>query len=68
MSDGSTTVHDKKQISGMASSVVYTPREGFAIVNSNIIEKTETGNENLKYFSNTFGFLKISPSIIPKEI
>jgi hypothetical protein len=49
----------------MASSVVFTPHQGFAIVNPNLIE---TGSENVKYFSNTGGFSKISPSIIPKDI
>ncbi len=68
ISDGSTTVHHKKQINGMASSLVFTPHQGFAIVNPNLIEKTETGSENIKYFSNTGGFSKISPSIIPKDI
>jgi hypothetical protein len=40
----------------MTSSVVYTPRQGFTIVNPNIIEKIETENENLKDFSKTFRF------------
>ncbi len=48
MSNWSTVVHYKKEISGIPSSVVYTPRQGFTIVNPNIIEKIETGNENLK--------------------
>ncbi|CAF0788507.1 unnamed protein product [Rotaria sordida] len=63
---GTTTVHNRKQISGTASSVAFTPLQGLEIVNPNAVEKDKTGIESQKYFSNTFGFTKISPSVIPK--
>ncbi|CAF3593161.1 unnamed protein product [Rotaria sp. Silwood1] len=63
---GTTTVHNRKQISGTASSVAFTPLQGLEIVNPNAAEKDKTGIESQKYFSNTFGFTKISPSVIPK--
>jgi hypothetical protein len=36
------------------------------IVNPNAAERDKTGIESQKYFSNSFGFTKISPSVIPK--
>ncbi|KAJ6631714.1 U4/U6 small nuclear ribonucleoprotein Prp31 [Pseudolycoriella hygida] len=52
---GSTTV--RKQISGTASSVAFTPLQGLEIVNPQAAERsTET---NAKYFSNTSGFLSV---------
>ncbi len=36
------------------------------IVNPNAAEKDKTGIESQKYFSNSLGFTKISPSVIPK--
>ncbi|CAF1259743.1 unnamed protein product [Adineta ricciae] len=63
---GTTTVHNRKQISGTASSVAFTPLQGLEIVNPNAAEKDRTGIESQKYFSNSFGFTKISPSVIPK--
>ncbi|CAF4016503.1 unnamed protein product [Adineta steineri] len=63
---GTTTVHNRKQISGTASSVAFTPLQGLEIVNPNAADKDKTGIESQKYFSNTFGFTKISPSVIPK--
>ncbi|KAL1494738.1 hypothetical protein ABEB36_010286 [Hypothenemus hampei] len=53
---GSTTV--KKQISGTASSVAFTPLQGLEIVNPQAAE-TNISEANAKYFSNTSGFLKI---------
>lgn len=53
---GSTTV--KKQVSGTASSVAFTPLQGLEIVNPQAAEvKVEEANN--KYFSNTSGFLKL---------
>lgn len=53
---GSTTV--KKQISGTASSVAFTPLQGLEIVNPQAAE-TNANESNAKYFSNTSGFLKL---------
>ncbi|KAK9503782.1 hypothetical protein O3M35_010268 [Rhynocoris fuscipes] len=52
---GSSTV--KKQVSGTASSVAFTPLQGLEIVNPQAAEKNVT--ETNKYFSNTAGFVKI---------
>lgn len=53
---GSTTV--RRQVSGTASSVAFTPLQGLEIVNPQAAEKkiSQAGD---KYFSNTAGFLKI---------
>ncbi|XP_046740765.1 U4/U6 small nuclear ribonucleoprotein Prp31 [Diprion similis] len=56
---GSTTV--KKQVSGTASSVAFTPLQGLEIVNPQAAEK-RVNEANAKYFSNTAGFLKIKKS------
>ncbi|OXU19250.1 hypothetical protein TSAR_014024 [Trichomalopsis sarcophagae] len=53
---GSTTV--KKQISGTASSIAFTPLQGLEIVNPQAAEK-KVSEANAKYFSNTAGFLKV---------
>jgi len=53
---GSTTV--KKQVSGTASSVAFTPLQGLEIVNPHAAEK-KVNEANAKYFSNTSGFLKL---------
>jgi len=53
---GSTTV--KKQVSGTASSVAFTPLQGLEIVNPQAAEKN-VAEANAKYFSNTAGFVKI---------
>ncbi|CAH1170424.1 unnamed protein product [Phaedon cochleariae] len=53
---GSTTV--KKQISGTASSVAFTPLQGLEIVNPQAAE-VKVNEGNAKYFSNTSGFLKL---------
>ncbi|CAG2244187.1 PRPF31 [Mytilus edulis] len=54
---GSTTV--KKQISGTASSVAFTPLQGLEIVNPQAAEK-KVQEANNKYFSTTAGFLKLN--------
>jgi U4/U6 small nuclear ribonucleoprotein PRP31 len=47
-------------VSGLASSVVFTPVKGFEINNQNIASQQEKVKEaNLKYFSNAAGFLKV---------
>lgn len=51
---GSTTV--KKQVSGTASSVAFTPLQGLEIVNP---QAAEVKVNEAKYFSNTSGFLKL---------
>ncbi|XP_011634575.1 U4/U6 small nuclear ribonucleoprotein Prp31 [Pogonomyrmex barbatus] len=56
---GSTTV--KKQVSGTASSVAFTPLQGLEIVNPQAAEK-KVNEANAKYFSNTAGFLKVKKS------
>uniref|UniRef100_A0A1B6JXU1 U4/U6 small nuclear ribonucleoprotein Prp31 n=1 Tax=Homalodisca liturata TaxID=320908 RepID=A0A1B6JXU1_9HEMI len=53
---GSTTV--KKQVSGTASSVAFTPLQGLEIVNPQAAEKN-VAEANAKYFSNTSGFVKL---------
>lgn len=55
---GSTTV--KKQVSGTASSVAFTPLQGLEIVNPQAAEKSI--DSNAKYFSNTSGFLSVGKS------
>ncbi|CAG5090934.1 Similar to prpf31: U4/U6 small nuclear ribonucleoprotein Prp31 (Xenopus tropicalis) [Cotesia congregata] len=56
---GSTTV--KKQVSGTASSVAFTPLQGLEIVNPQAAEK-KVNEANAKYFSNTAGFLNVKKS------
>ena len=51
----STTV--KKQLSGTASSVVFTPLQGLEIVNPHKAQKGEESNQ--KYFSATSGFMSV---------
>ena len=47
-------------VSGLASSVVFTPVKGFEINNQNQVSAQEKVKEaNLKYFSNAAGFLKV---------
>lgn len=53
---GSTTV--KKQVSGTASSVAFTPLQGLEIVNPQAAE-VKINEANAKYFSNTSSFLKL---------
>ncbi|XP_076265221.1 pre-mRNA processing factor 31 [Rhynchophorus ferrugineus] len=53
---GSTTV--KKQISGTASSVAFTPLQGLEIVNPQAAE-TKINEASAKYFSNTSGFINL---------
>ncbi|XP_023026593.2 pre-mRNA processing factor 31 [Leptinotarsa decemlineata] len=53
---GSSTV--KKQISGTASSVAFTPLQGLEIVNPQAAE-VKVNELSAKYFSNTSGFLKL---------
>lgn len=48
----------KKQVSGTASSVAFTPLQGLEIVNPQAAEK-KVNEANAKYFSNTSGFLKL---------
>ena len=54
---GSTTV--KKQVSGTASSVAFTPLQGLEIVNPQAAE-TRIKEANQKYFSTTSGFRKVA--------
>lgn len=53
---GATSV--KKQVSGTASSVAFTPLQGLEIVNPNAAER-KVNEANAKYFSNTSGFLSV---------
>ncbi|XKL61157.1 hypothetical protein PGB90_008214 [Kerria lacca] len=53
---GSTSV--RKQVSGTASSVAFTPSQGLEIVNPQAAEKNAVDG-GAKYFSNTSGFLKV---------
>ncbi|KAE8750529.1 hypothetical protein FOCC_FOCC002823 [Frankliniella occidentalis] len=56
---GSTTV--KKQVSGTASSVAFTPLQGLEIVNPQAAEKN-VNEANARYFSNTASFVRIQKS------
>ncbi|KAF4531389.1 hypothetical protein B566_EDAN009630 [Ephemera danica] len=53
---GATSV--KRQVSGTASSVAFTPMQGLEIVNPQAAEK-KVNEANAKYFSNTSGFIKV---------
>lgn len=53
-----TTTTIKKHISGTASSVAFTPLQGLEIHNPGAAEKT-LSESNLKYFSNTSGFMSV---------
>ncbi|GAB6028521.1 U4/U6 small nuclear ribonucleoprotein Prp31 [Chamberlinius hualienensis] len=59
---GASTV--RKQISGVASSVAFTPLQGLEIVNPQAAE-IKVAAANAKYFSNTAGFLKVAPDSKP---
>lgn len=54
---GSTTV--KKQVSGTASSVAFTPLQGLEIVNPQAAEILNAQTASAKYFSNTSGFMSV---------
>lgn len=53
---GSTTV--KRQVSGTASSVAFTPLQGLEIVNPQAAE-ARVNEANAKYFSSTSGFVSV---------
>ncbi|KAI1295673.1 U4/U6 small nuclear ribonucleoprotein Prp31 [Halotydeus destructor] len=55
---GTTTI--KKQISGTASSIAFTPLQGLEIVNPQAAE-LKVNEANAKYFSNTSGFASAKP-------
>lgn len=57
---GSTTV--KKQVSGTASSVAFTPLQGLEIVNPQAAEK-KAQEANAKYFSSTGSFVKVEKQL-----
>ncbi len=60
---GATTV--KKQISGTASSVAFTPLQGLEIVNPQAAEK-RADEANAKYFSPSAAFMKVKTPLPPK--
>ncbi|KAI8435211.1 hypothetical protein MSG28_003567 [Choristoneura fumiferana] len=53
---GATSI--RRQVSGTASSVAFTPLQGLEIVNPQAAE-TRVNEANAKYFSNTSGFLSV---------
>ena len=53
---GSTSI--RKQVSGTASSVAFTPLQGLEIVNPHAAEE-KVNEANAKYFSNTSGFTSV---------
>lgn len=53
---GATSI--RRQVSGTASSVAFTPLQGLEIVNPQAAE-TRINEANAKYFSNTSGFLSV---------
>jgi len=54
---GTTSI--KKQVSGTASSVAFTPLQGLEIVNPNAAEGTRAEEANAKYFSSSASFVKV---------
>lgn len=60
---GTTSI--RKQISGTASSIAFTPLQGLEIVNPNAVEKETKGTETQKYFSSS-GFFKTPINLNPK--
>ena len=58
---GATSV--KKQISGTASSVAFTPMQGLEIVNPQAAEK-RVDEANAKYFSTSASFIKVQTPIV----
>ena len=61
---GASTV--KKQVSGTASSVAFTPLQGLEIVNPQAAEK-KVDEANAKYFSTSASFIKVQTPIIPSS-
>jgi len=61
---GASTV--KKQVSGTASSVAFTPLQGLEIVNPQAAEK-KVDEANAKYFSTSASFIKVHTPIIPSS-
>jgi len=59
---GASTV--KKQVSGTASSVAFTPLQGLEIVNPQAAEK-KVDEANAKYFSTSASFIKVQTPIVP---
>lgn len=57
---GSTSI--RKQVSGTASSVAFTPLQGLEIVNPQAAEKT-VNEANAKYFSNTSKFVRVTKPV-----
>ena len=55
---GTTSI--KKNISGTASTIAFTPKQGLEINNPLAAEK-KINEANAKYFSNTSGFLSVKP-------
>lgn len=55
---GTTTV--RKHVSGTASSIAFTPKQGLEINNPLAAEK-KVNEANAKYFSNTSGFFSVKP-------
>lgn len=55
---GTTSV--RKHVSGTASTIAFTPKQGLEINNPMAAEK-KVNEANAKYFSNTSGFLSVKP-------
>ncbi|KAH7638573.1 U4/U6 small nuclear ribonucleoprotein Prp31 [Dermatophagoides farinae] len=55
---GTTTV--RKQVSGTASTIAFTPKQGLEINNPLAAEK-KVNEANAKYFSNSSGFFSVKP-------
>ncbi|KAI0987233.1 hypothetical protein GJ496_000726 [Pomphorhynchus laevis] len=67
---GGQTTTARKQISGTASTVAFTPLQGLEIVSAAAIDQStdKAPSENaIKYFSSRAGFVKVS-SVIPDNI
>ena len=61
---GATSV--KKQISGTASSVAFTPMQGLEIVNPGAAEK-RVDEANAKYFSTSASFIKVQTPVVGQK-
>merc|ERR1711997_1389802 len=55
---GASTVRRRREISGTASSVAFTPLQGLEIVNPQAAEK-RVDEANAKYFSPSASFMKV---------
>ena len=66
---GASTVKRRRQVSGTASSIAFTPLQGLEIVNPRAVEK-RVDKANTKYFSPSASFTKVKthlPGVMPSK-